>query len=576
MRNTDRAHPRWGFAAPRLFVVLIAWLAVYSSLAAPAEATRAQTRSRPDLVRIPLPKDDGSLTPYTYETGYSLVTLVYDTLLWRDQEGIPQPWLARSVETSPDHRQVTVRLNDGVRWQDGTALTAGDVAFTFRFVAEHPQPRFTPEVADVGGVDVADPLTAVINLRQSSAGFNDQPLADMPILPAHIWGSLPSGQPAPEGLPMGSGPYRLVEHRQGESYRFESNGDYFKGRPAVSRIDVPVIPSSTDTLSELQRGGVDMVPDSLPPDKARSVSALGTSVITGPSYLGTVVMFNLRNAPFDRVEARQAVAASLDLTRLLRAVGPAVAADRGYLHPESRWAAKQVLHRFDEQRARDMFRSMRLPPIEVLAPNDDPQRAEAGRQVALALQRVGVSATSKSVSDEELSKAVGEDGSAPTFQLAIWRAPALASYDPDYLSRLFGSHPPAPSLNYSGYANPAFDALAQRVSTTVDPTARQAVIDDTLKVLATDSPVVPLYFATGTYGIRPGIYDGWVFIKGSGILDKRSFLGPGQGASAAPAQGGPAAAPQSTSNGGGFPLGYAAVGLIVAAAGIALYAWRKR
>jgi peptide/nickel transport system substrate-binding protein len=45
-----------------------------------------------------------------------------------------------------------------------------------------------------------------------------------------------------------------------------------------------------------------------------------------------------------------------------------------------------------------------------------------------------------------------------------------------------------------------------------------------LKLLAKDVPVVPLFFQKGAFAYRPQVYDGWLFVQGTGILDKRSFL----------------------------------------------------
>ena len=45
-----------------------------------------------------------------------------------------------------------------------------------------------------------------------------------------------------------------------------------------------------------------------------------------------------------------------------------------------------------------------------------------------------------------------------------------------------------------------------------------------LRLLAKDAPAIPLFFSEGRFAFRPAIHDGWVFIKGSGIFDKRSFL----------------------------------------------------
>lgn len=477
------------------------------------------------VVRLPFPQDDGTLTPYTFELGYSLVTLIYDTLLWRDANGVPQPWLARAVEPSADGRQLTIRLAEGAAWHDGKPVTAADVAFTFDFVATHPHPRFTPELRAVEKVVVADPATVVIILRHASPGFVDQPLSDLPILPAHLWQGLPRNRLAPEGLPVGSGPYRLVDYRPKKSYRFEANTGYFRGPPAVSTLEIPIIGDASSTLQALDRRRVDMIPVSLPEGAAARVEGLGTKVREGPSYLGTVLMFNLRTAPFDRPEVRRAISEALDLRRISRAVGTAVPADRGYLHPASPWASKTVLHQTRAvAAARSELAKLALPPIEVLAADNDPVKLEAGRQVALALERGGVRATSRGIPRHELSRAVGEEGGQPTFGAAIWTSPPLASYDPDFLRRLFGSAPGDATFNYPGYRNPAFDDLTQRIAQEPVALARREATAQALGILAADLPVVPLFFSTGTFTYRPAIYDGWVFVKGSGILDKRSFV----------------------------------------------------
>jgi len=480
------------------------------------------------VVRVPFPQEDGSLTPYTFELGYQLMTLAYDTLMWRDREGVAKPWLARSVEPNQDATRITVRLAEGARWQDGPPVTADDVAFTFGFVASHPHPRFTAEVAAVKRVEVVNPSTAVITLRHPSPGFLDQPLADLPILPAHLWRNLPPGKLAPEGLPVGSGPYRLVEHRPGEFYRFEANSDYFRGRPGVDTLEVPIIGDAEQRLRAIEQGRVDMIPLPLTQDAGERVEGIATRLMTGPSFQGTVLMFNLRKPPFDRPAVRQAVAQALNLDRMVKVAGGGVAARNGYLHPESRWASSKALPLIDEAAAGAALADLHLEPVEILAPENDAARLAAGRQVALVLRLAGVEASARAVPAAELSRAVGEDGTPPAFTAAIWGTPSLASDDPDFLRRVFGSQPATAALNYSGYSSPAFDALMDRIETTSDSTLRHAAVDDALRLLSTDLPVVPLFFSTGTYAYRPAAYRGWVFVKGTGIFDKRSFVEPAE------------------------------------------------
>jgi peptide/nickel transport system substrate-binding protein len=488
-----------------------------------AQAAEAQTRT--EAVRLPLPKYDGTLTPYTFELGYPLMTLVYDTLMWRDRAGVARPWLARSVARSNGGRRVTVTLRNGVRWHDGRPLTAADVEFTFGFVARRFHPRFTPQLSAVAQVQALDQRTVAFDLRRPSLGFDDQPLADVPILPRHLWQGLEGGSSVPGGLPVGSGPYRLARAGPRAGYVFRANARYFKARPSVETIRVPVIRQENRTYSALERRRVDMLPISLPEDAAAELGdSFGIRLRSGPLYSGTALVFNLRRPPFNRPGVRRAAARALSLKQIVSNAGPAVAADRGYIHPSSRWASKAVLHRDDPQRAQGSLSRFRLPAVRVLAPESDPARLEAGRRVVLALRRAGAPATLRKLRRLALGRAIGEDGAVPDFDAAIVETPSLASYDPDFLVRVFGSDPRSAPLNYSGYRSPRFEALADRVASAPDRGSRRRAVAAELRLLARDAPAVPLFFSRGDFAYRPAIYDGWVFVAGAGLLDKRSFL----------------------------------------------------
>ena len=509
--------------------LLLTGLVVFSASA------EGQPPSR--TLRIPFPRDDGTLTPYTFDQGYPLMSLMYDTLALRDARGVPRPWLARSIRR--DGLRVTIRLRRGVRWQDGRRLTAEDVAFTFDHVATRPHPRFTPQVRDVGSVEAVGSHTVVVTLRRPSLGFRDQPLADMPILPAHLWRNLPPSRLAPAGSPIGSGPYRLVGYRRGVGYVLEANGRYFLGAPSVRRIEVPIIRRAQSTLDALRSRRVDAIPVSLPDESEGGLQGLGVRVATGPSYLGTVLTLNTRVPPFNRPAVRRAIAAAIDLRRIARAVGSptggsTLPADRGYLHPGSRWASRRRLHRFDPRRARAGLARQQLRPLPILVPRDDPVRIETARQVALALQRVGVRAEPRELSPDRLERAVGQDGARPTFAAAISSAQPLASHDPSFLRAVFGSSGSA-RLNYSGYRSAEFERLADGVASAPTIPTRKRAVAAQLRLLARDVPVIPLVYGPAAFAFRSSAYDRWVFVRGSGIFEKRSFVGSRRGALLPPA-----------------------------------------
>ena len=529
-------------------------------------------------VRIPFPRDDGSLTPFTFQLGYPLVNLVYDTLLWRDKEGVPRPWLAREIVTSPDATRFTLRLHNNVRWHDGTALTAEDVKFTFGYVARRASPRFTAQVAQVAEVLAPDQTTVVITTRRPSPGFPDQTLADLPIMPAHLWRALPAGQDTPPGLAVGSGPYRLVERLPGGGYRFDANTDYFKGRPHVARVEVPVISELGRTLEAFQDREIDMVPLRLPPEEIRAVEGITSKVARGPSYWGVQLVFNLRQPPFDDRAMRQAVAKAIDLERITRAVGDSVGADRGMIHPDSPWASPKTLKLTDEPGAKAELARLAQQRIEVLTSDNDPVHIEAARQVVLALERAGLQASSTQRPVTELNRALGAESATATFTLAISTIGPAASYDPDFLGRLFGSS----TTTTSGYESDTFDDVAERVATTVDPAARRAAAVDELRLLADDLPALPLFFPNGAFAYRPSTHEGWQYVRGIGLLDKQSFLtaGPGttdgaaNGATSTSRAGAEAAAPApAPPQGTGRSLPFGVVPLVFVGAAVALIAF---
>jgi peptide/nickel transport system substrate-binding protein len=546
--------------------------------AASVAPTPAAGQGSADLVRVPFPQDDGSLTPYTFQVGYPLVNLVYDTVMWRDADGVPRPWLAESV--SRDGNRITIRLREGIRWHDGEPLTAEDVEFTFDYVAAHPHARYSPQLTDVRSVEAVDERTVVVELSRRSLGFLDQPLSDLPILPEHIWSQIPAGRVAPAGLPVGSGPYELTGHVPGRGYTFTANRDYFRGEPLVERIEVPIIRRPDESFRALQQGRVDMLPVTLDAATADQLEGLGVRVATGDSYLGTVLMLNTTRPPFDRGEARRAVAGAIDLERITDALSglgdqAAAPAENGYLHPDSPWAPDQDLHEFAGDEARVRVAEAGLSPFSLLVPDNDPIREEIGNQIEAALRRAGAPVRVVELPSRKLACRVGEDRCSPDYQAAIWSSPALASYDPSFVEAVFGD-PFHNALNYSGYNSNRFEALAARVDSAPSDESRRRAVSAVLSRLAADAPVVPLVFPQGAFAYSPGTYDGWIYVKGSGILDKRSFL---PDPARHPEQEDPIGNPiDPDSAGGGTPLLLlsAGLGLLLLLGAVAVAAGRSR
>ncbi len=127
-----------------------------AALAQPvASAAPAARTERIERVTIADERGDHGLpSPFTHApdgVGYALTMLVFDSLLWRDRQGHLVPALARQWRESEDRLAVEFELHPQARWHDGQPVTAGDVAFTFDYFRQHPNPFM--DVSAVAGVD---------------------------------------------------------------------------------------------------------------------------------------------------------------------------------------------------------------------------------------------------------------------------------------------------------------------------------------------------------------------------------------------------------------------------------------
>jgi peptide/nickel transport system substrate-binding protein len=76
------------------------------------------------------------------------------------------------------------------------------------------------------------------------------------------------------GLPIGTGPYKLVELRSDQLYRFEANASYFMGRPLVDELVMPIITDPNAAFTALRTGEIDVAIRDVPPELRDEFSRL--------------------------------------------------------------------------------------------------------------------------------------------------------------------------------------------------------------------------------------------------------------------------------------------------------------
>lgn len=271
----------------------------------------------------------------------TMMTLMFDTLTWRDASG-PAPWLnvpatevpagmrktPASGLVSSDGLRYRYVLRSGAKWHDGRPLTAADVVFTYEYTKNRkaagfsigfpppggPYSRYIDYIASVR-VDPADPSgqTVLFTLHDPVASpcpagdescllgpwvpFEDLVVGAVPIIPRHIWGPdatatcHPSGgagstcvqdpvNAAPQQQYLGSGPYVLDTGTfvvDELVAQLNANMEYFRGPPYVRKLNFVPV-GQGQSLNALSTGVID------------GATAGGGSAIT-PETLGSFDRF---------------------------------------------------------------------------------------------------------------------------------------------------------------------------------------------------------------------------------------------------------------------------------------------
>ncbi|WP_231750755.1 ABC transporter substrate-binding protein, partial [Mycobacterium sp. NAZ190054] len=257
------------------------------------------------------------LDPHKTTAYFSFEVLenVFDTLVEPDENLQMQPALAESWEVSPDQLTWTFRLRPGVTFHDGTPLTAGDVVFSYRRIIDE-QLANSDKFSSVRAVEAPDPATVVIrverptpNMLTNLGGFKGMAIVSR--------ANVESGRIATH--PVGTGPFRFLGQKSGDSISLGANPEYWGGVPGVSGVTFRFISEPSTALSALQAGEIDWT-DSVPPQRVAQLrDDESVELAVTPSNDYWYLALNEAREPWNDVRVRQAIAYAIDRDAIVQA-----------------------------------------------------------------------------------------------------------------------------------------------------------------------------------------------------------------------------------------------------------------
>lgn len=143
----------------------------------------------------------------------------------------PQPWLASEWEWDETFETLTLTIQDGPEWSDGTEFSAADVAFTLNLVKEVP--AFNGDAIPYDEITLdGDVVTATFSEPQF---VNVARILSTLIVPEHIWSELDDPETFANEDPIGTGPYTLKTFTP-QTVTLTVRDEYWKGLPEVQEL----------------------------------------------------------------------------------------------------------------------------------------------------------------------------------------------------------------------------------------------------------------------------------------------------------------------------------------------------
>lgn len=475
---------------------------------------------------------DPYMSPMTVTS--SLATLFYSGLVIPDDHGNWAPDLAETVPTPAnggvrlDRRgmHVTYRLRPGLRWQDGRALTSADVAATFRLMID---PRF-PSISTAGydqiaSVDARDPRTVVVHYKAPYAPY----LELFPfILPAHVVAS--DAAPARANwnrAPMGSGPYRFARWISGDRLLAVANSTYFRGAPAIRRLEVRFVSQDITAFNLWRAGDLDLLQGASPAQYDYFQRETPHLVHLSATPTWEHLLLNLEHGVLADVRVRRALAHLIDRQVLNSTAYGGVCLPAWSEVPTSSWAfnpsvenryppsvskAAALLDEAGWRRGSDGMRRRagKILSLGLLTTSDKPSRSLAAQLWRRQWKDAGILLTIEKLPASMIFGSGDSGGRLATGRFDLALIASTSRSDPDTSFRWRSDQFPPAGQNRSRYRSPRVDRLLADGQHTVDLAARRRIYYALADQIGIDLPAIPLLYWVGIdatserlHGFRP-------------------------------------------------------------------------
>jgi peptide/nickel transport system substrate-binding protein len=471
-----------------------------------------------------------NMSPFSPNVNCGVDGLVYENLAYvNGVTGQETPMLSTGHQFSSDNKTLTFTIRDGVKWSDGQAFSANDVAFTFNMLKQYPD-------ADSGGLwqqlsSVTAQGNSVVMTFTNPAPTLLPFIEQTYIVPQHLWSSVGDPTKYTNTSPVGTGPMKLKSF-DAQVIKYVKNPGYWQAdKVKVDELDYPVVNSNDTALLKMASHQADWT--------GIFSAALQTAFVSKDSTHNHVYMVpvvpvqivpNLKNPLLAQLPVRQAISAALDRQQM------STAGEAGLEQPASPTALMP-----GQEKYLDASYNGKLPAFgaanatqadsilegagfkkgsdgiyadakgnklnfKVTVPGDFSDYVQDLQIAQQNLQAAGIGLTLNKVSDDDWRA----DRSSHNFDL-IMTGGFFGPTPYYYLEPLLNSShiSGAGATNWAGWNDPQTDALLKQYASTSDTATQVQAIQGLTTIMATKLPVIPVLDAIQFFEYSTANWTGW-------------------------------------------------------------------
>jgi oligopeptide transport system substrate-binding protein len=459
----------------------------------------------------------------SFSNEIAVLLLNYEGLTRFDKDLQTVPAAAESWEYNQDATQITFHLRDGLKYSDGSPLTAQDfVNAVYRTLDPHSPGDYQtsinmikgadaiintevptdeaklPELNKALGVKATDEKTIVFDLIQPTPYFHTL---------AGIWVMYPAKQELIDkggeqwyedaANQLGNGPFQIASiDKSSNLITFKANENYWAGKPKLDTVEFTYIQDLSVALQAYKSGEVDIiVPD------PNDVPTIKADPVLGPEYkeyagaCTRTITFNLTKPPFDNKKVREAFAYAFDREGYVRDalkdtdIPTLTWIPTGYPgHDDS-----ETRYNLDPAKAKQLLAEAGypngegFPEVKYAYGSNNPANQPRAEYIAQMYQKnLGVSIIPDPIENTTLVNMRKDVATFPQATTGGW----CADYpDPQNWLSIYWHSSTTFAAN-TGYKNPEVDKLLEQADVEVDPAKRAQLYDQAQKAMIGDAAEV--------------------------------------------------------------------------------------